>query len=225
MNVAMTADGKIATANRAVTSPGSKRDLEHLYELRATADAVMSGARTVEESRTKLGPGGERFRKMRLSNGLAEYSLRVIVSGAGSIDPKSDIFRYDFAPIIILSTESASATRVKRIRSLADEVLICGEKEIDFAFALRHLRRRWKVKRLLCEGGGIVNDALFRAGLVDELHLTICPKIFGGRVAPTLADGVGFDRLAGAAELELKSFNRVGAEVFLVFRTKKKRRD
>jgi hypothetical protein len=47
--MAMTADGKIATANRArFTSFGSKRDLEHLYELRATADAVMCGARTVK---------------------------------------------------------------------------------------------------------------------------------------------------------------------------------
>ena len=46
MNMAMTADGKIATANRVVSSFGSRRDQEHLYELRATADAVMAGART-----------------------------------------------------------------------------------------------------------------------------------------------------------------------------------
>ena len=46
VNMAMTADGKIATANRAVASFGSVRDREHLLELRATADAVMAGART-----------------------------------------------------------------------------------------------------------------------------------------------------------------------------------
>src|ERR1039458_184969 len=55
-------------------------------------------------------------------------------------------------------------------------------------------RSKWGVKRLLCEGGGELNDALFRAGLVDEIHLTICPKIFGGRTAPTIADGLGFQR-------------------------------
>ena len=53
--MAMTADGKIATANRAVHSFGSQRDLAHLYELRATADAVMCGARTVKISETILG--------------------------------------------------------------------------------------------------------------------------------------------------------------------------
>ncbi|MBW8863403.1 MAG: dihydrofolate reductase family protein [Verrucomicrobia bacterium] len=87
INMAMTADGKIATANRAVHSFGSPRDLRHLYELRATADAVMCGARTVEISESILGNGGEEFRKQRLKNSLAEFNLRVIVSGSGSIDP------------------------------------------------------------------------------------------------------------------------------------------
>ena len=58
VNMAITADGKIATANRAIHSFGSRRDLKHLYELRATADAVMCGARTVEISNTILGNGG-----------------------------------------------------------------------------------------------------------------------------------------------------------------------
>ena len=57
VNMAMTADGKIATANRAVHSFSSGRDLEHLYELRATADAVLCGARTVEISRYHFGNG------------------------------------------------------------------------------------------------------------------------------------------------------------------------
>ncbi len=61
VNMAMTADGKIATANRTVHSFGSARDLAHLYELRATADAVMCGARTVEVSGTVLGTGGEKY--------------------------------------------------------------------------------------------------------------------------------------------------------------------
>ena len=48
INMAMTADGKIATANRAVSSFSSRRDHDHLLALRATADAVMAGARTVD---------------------------------------------------------------------------------------------------------------------------------------------------------------------------------
>ena len=61
VNMAMTADGKIATANRAVSSFSSARDHEHLLELRATADAVMAGARTVDSAPINLGPGPAKY--------------------------------------------------------------------------------------------------------------------------------------------------------------------
>jgi 2,5-diamino-6-(ribosylamino)-4(3H)-pyrimidinone 5'-phosphate reductase len=217
INMAMTADGKIATANRTVHSFGSARDLEHVYELRATADAVMCGARTVEISQSILGAGGEKFRKLRLKNGLAEYNLRVIVSGSGSIDSQAEIFKKKFSPIIVLTTERASAKKIKILRGLADEVKVFGANEVDFHSALRWLRERWQVQRLLCEGGGELNDALFRAGLVDEINLTICPKIFGGRTAPTIADGLGFTRLSAAEKFELTSIKRKKGELFTVF--------
>ena len=78
--------------------------------------------------------------------------------------------------------------------------------------------------RLLCEGGGEVNGALFRAGLVNEVYQTICPLVFGGRTAPTMADGAGVRDLAHATRLRLKSLRRIGAELFLVYQVQKKRR-
>ncbi len=216
--MAMTADGKIATANRAVSSFGSQRDFAHLLELRATADAVMCGARTVDSEPINLGPGPVKYRHKRLRNGLAEYNLRVIVSGSGTVDPNAEIFRHRFSPIIILTTHRASERRLRRLRELADEIKIAGRAEIDFRQALPWLREKWNVRRLLCEGGGELTSALFRAGLVNELHLTICPTIFGGRLAPTIADGIGFPRLSKAAQLRLKSMKRVGDELFVVYR-------
>jgi riboflavin-specific deaminase-like protein len=215
--MAMTADGKIATANRAVHSFGSARDLKHLYDLRATADAVMCGARTVEISQTILGNGGEYFRRWRVQRGLAKYNLRIIVSGSGSVDTGAEIFRKHFSPIIVLTTGRASPKKLAQLRKLADEVKICGEQEVNFRAALRWLRTRWGVRRLLCEGGGELNDALFRAGLVDEIHLTICPKIFGSRTAPTIADGTGFPSLADAKAFKIRSIRRFEGELFTVF--------
>jgi len=220
INMAMTADGKIATANRAVSSFGSKRDQEHLYELRATVDAVMAGARTIDSNKIKLGPGGRHFRRVRLRKGLAEFNLRVVVSGSGTIDPCATIFQHHFSPIVVLTSEQASGAKLKQLRSLSDDVHVSGKEQIDFRHALRHLRIKWKVRRLLCEGGGELNAALLGAGLVDELHLTICPKVFGGRTAPTIAEGCGAKLLRDAARLELKSSTRVGDELFLVYRVK-----
>ncbi|MFZ0829403.1 MAG: dihydrofolate reductase family protein [Verrucomicrobiia bacterium] len=218
VNMAMTADGKIATANRAVTSFGSARDHEHLLELRASVDAVMAGARTVDSAAITLGPGPARFRRQRLKNKLAEYNLRVLVSGSGSVNPGAEVFKHRFSPLLILTTQRASKAKLFRLQAVADEVRICGRSDINFRAALRWLRRKWGVKRLLCEGGGELNEALFRAGLVDEVYLTICPKIFGGREAPTIADGKGFRRLAAAVPFQIKSFKRVGNEVFATFR-------
>jgi 2,5-diamino-6-(ribosylamino)-4(3H)-pyrimidinone 5'-phosphate reductase len=217
INMAMTADGKIATANRAVHSFGSRRDLEHLYELRATADAVMCGARTVEISGATLGNGGESFRRQRLKRNLAEYPLRIIVSGSGSVDPGAKIFQKRFSPIILLTTRRAPRKNLELLKNLVDEIRIGGRSGIEFAALLRWLREHWNVKRLLCEGGGELNDALIRAGLVDEIHLTICPKIFGGGTAPTIADGLGALRLAQAKNFKLTSFSRKKAELFTVY--------
>jgi len=214
----MTADGKIATENRAVSSFGSRRDQERLLELRATADAVMTGARTADLNDITLGPGPAKYRRARLRHGLAEYNLRIIVSGSGSVDPQAAVFKHKFSPLIILTTARAGRRRLDALREVADDVKICGKAEIDFRRALQWLRREWKVKRLLCEGGGEVNAALFRAGLVQELHLTVTPYVVGGRSAPTLADGLGAARLSLATNLELKSARRHGKEMFLFYR-------
>jgi riboflavin-specific deaminase-like protein len=216
--MAMTLDGKIATANRAISSFGSARDQEHLLELRATADAVMMGARTVDSDDISMGPGPPRFRRLRLRRGLSEYNLRVIVSRTASVNPEATVFRSRFSPILVLTTASAPRKRIAALRKVADIVAAFGDREIDFPAALSWLRKKWGVNRLLVEGGGELNDALFRAGLVDELHLTICPRIFGGREAPTIADGSGAARLAEACQLKLMKRQRIGDELFAVFR-------
>ena len=217
VNMAMTADGKIATTNRAVSSFGSQRDHDHLLELRATADAVMVGARTADLNPINLGPGPERYRRLRLKRGLAENNLRVIVSRSGSLDPNAKVFQATFSPIVVLTTRSAPEAKLDRLRERGAQVRICGNREINFSKAFAWLRQKWKVKRLLCEGGGELNDALFRAGLVNELHLTICPKIFGGRQAPTIADGRGVPALINASQLRLRRLKRVGYELFAVW--------
>jgi riboflavin-specific deaminase-like protein len=222
VNMGITADGKIATANRAVSSFGSRRDRDHLLQLRATADAVMAGARTADLNSINMGPGPAKYRRLRLRRGLAEFNLRIIVSRSGTVNPGAEVFQRQFSPIIILTTRRATAARLQALRAVAAEVKICGAKEINFPQTLRWLREKWGIKRLLCEGGGELNDALFRAGLVSQLHLTVCPKVFGGRTAPTIADGFGASSLARATRLELESARRQGDEMFLVYRVLRK---
>jgi riboflavin-specific deaminase-like protein len=219
VNMAMTADGKIAPADRRFVRLGSTHDLQNLYKLRASADAIMCGARTAAQV-ASMGPGPAPFRRLRLRRGLAEYPIRVVVSGRANFSPRAPLFQRRFSPIVILTTEAADPRRLDRLRRVADAVQTFGREQIDFVQALRWLRQHWGVRRLLCEGGGELNAALFQAGLVNELHLTICPVLVGGRAAPTIADGAGIKQLAHACRLSLRSMRRVGDELFLVYRVR-----
>ncbi len=217
INMAMTADGKIATANRAVTSFGSARDLRHLHELRATADAILCGARTVNEPGITLGNGGARYTRLRARRGLAPSALRVVVSGRGRLRSDAEVFLDRSSPLVVLVGPGASIANRARLRSVGAEVRRFGRRELDLAAALRWLKKTRGVRRLLCEGGAELNDSLFLAGLVDELHLTLCPRIVGGHDAPTLAEGKGVARLVEATRLELRQVRRHADELFLRF--------
>jgi len=208
--MAMTADGKIATANRKTSAFGSRADHANLLTLRDKADAILTGAGTLNaQPDVTLGPG-PRSKK--------NPPLRVIASGGGNVNPRHKIFRTQGAPVIVLATERISRARLQKLETAADVVKICGASSIDFARALDFLQNEWGVKRLLCEGGGDLNDSLLRAGVVDEVNLTICPLILGGREAPTIAGGIGFERLADACQFKLKSKKQVKNEIFLVYR-------
>lgn len=221
VNIAITADGKIAPDTRKFKPFGSERDQQHMMELRSQADAVMAGAGTVAKGKVTLGPGGEKYQQQRVENGLAEFNLRVIVSRTGSIDPRAYIFTKRFSPILLLTTGAAAAARLKTLSKVIDGMFVSPGATLDFAAALKWLREEWNVKRLLCEGGGELNAPMFRGSFVDELYLTICPVIFGGRTAPTLADGDGIERLAEGRRFKLQRTDRFGDELFCVFKPAK----
>ena len=224
INVAMTADGKLAPATRHFVPFTTKKDQQMMLELRAEFDAVMSGARTVDTGEVTLGVGGEKWKRKRRRLGLKEEHIRVIVSGSGTLDPKAHIFtsKRPTSPIIILTTTRAGK-RLGALQKSADAVHVSKGKDLDFHEALLWLRKEWGVKRLLCEGGGAINGGLFLAGVVNEIYLTIAPTIMGGRHAPTMADGDGFPKLADALPLKLKRLQRVGDELYTVFSVARRR--
>ncbi len=224
MNMAMSADGKIAPAHRRFVAFGSRRDHANLLALRATADAVMCGARTVDSAPMTLAAGGAVYERRRQRAGLAKQNLRVVVSGSGSVDPQAVVFQRGESPVIVLASGRAPKSPLAKLKRLADCVKVFGKNSVALGQALGWLRRDWAVKRLLCEGGGELNFELLRLGLADELHLTICPKIIGGKDAPTVADGDGFPHLAKAANLMLTRQRRVGDELFTTWRIRPKSR-
>jgi 2,5-diamino-6-(ribosylamino)-4(3H)-pyrimidinone 5'-phosphate reductase len=223
INMAMTADGKIATANRRESSFGSPRDQRRLYALRALADAVMCGARTVNGANVDLNSGGPAFQRRRLRQGLSRENLRVVVSASARIRPSARLLHERGGPVILLTTRRAPGDRVRRLESQGVHVGRFGETEVDLPAALAWLRSRWGVRHLHVEGGGTLNASLLSRGLVDTLHLTICPLILGGRRAPTIADGAGGGRLSEARPWGRPELRQVGEELFLTLHRTRRR--
>ena len=222
--MAMSADGKIAPPHRRFVEFGSRRDHANLLALRATADAVMCGARTVDSAPVTLDAGGAAYEQQRLRAGLARQNLRIVVSGCGSVDLRAAGFQHQVSPVIVLASGQAPKSRLAKLERLANCVKVCGEKSVSLDQALGWLRREWAVKRLLCEGGGELNFELLRLGLVDELHLTLCPRVIGGRDAPTIADGEGFASLAKTANMKMTRQRRIGDELFTTWCVRPKAR-
>lgn len=219
LNMAMTIDGKVTTYARTPANFGSKTDKFHLLELRAQCDALMVGAHTAATDHMTLGIPNEKLQRQRLQRGLPPHPLRVIVTGRFSVDRRWEVFQHDFSPIVIFTSEAAPKKKRREFESLA-HIYECGKRDVDLRKVMRILQRDWQVKRLLCEGGPTLNWELFRQRLVDEVNLTLCPKVFGGATTPTMVDGRGFlpDE---AATMRLASVKRVGDELFLVYRMKR----
>ena len=222
INMAMSADGKIASPDRQLISLGTKRDHDHLLKLRSTVDTVMCGSRTIESGNITMDAGGKKYEQKRVSNGLDKQNLRVLISGSGSIKTTAKIFQNRNSPIIIFVSKQAPSKHLEKLKKVANEVIVFGNKTVSLGQSLKYLSQKWNSKRLLCEGGGELNFALIRLGLVDELHLTICPRLLSGRNSPTIADGIGFSRLKKAAKLKLITQKRIGDELFTTWKIRPK---
>lgn len=217
LNAAISADGKLAPANRVFEPFTNSYDHNFLYLLRTRADAVMAGARTVASGDVSMDSGGGRFEAIRLREGRSRHNLRIVVSASGNVSPRLRIFEVKSSPVILLTTARANPAALAKLKGVA-EVVPCGDKVIDWNFAFTHLWKHWGVRSLLCEGGGELNGALVEAGMVDEIYLTIAPVIFGGHHAPTLADGNGFPTLSKATNLVLKHRFRRANNLFLCYK-------
>jgi riboflavin-specific deaminase-like protein len=216
INGAVSADGKLALENRSVIQFSSPRDQFFVFQLRARADAVLCGMETVEIFSIDLGVGPSECRVARKRRKLAAEPLRVLVSMDGDIDFNSRVFREGASPMIILTQAGARRCSANSKRSV--QIKAFGRKTIDLVSAFRWLRDELGINRILCEGGGETNAALIQAGVVDQIHLTVCPLVLCGAHAPTICDGIGLESLAQAPRLKLKSVQKIKDELFIVYR-------
>ena len=217
-NFAVTWDARISTRRGTPAKFSSPRDKRRLLEIRAQCDAVLVSAKTVAADNMTMGLPDEALRAARVKRRQSPWPLRVLLTNSGRIDPALRLFQKTFSPIVIFSTARMPA-RVRHALAAKADLWLHDGSTVNLAAMLATLRSEYAVKRLVCEGGAQIFRALLTAGLVDEIHATFAPRIFGGRAAPTLTSVAGAF-LPRSAQLDLRSMEVLGGECFLRYRVK-----
>jgi riboflavin-specific deaminase-like protein len=215
-NFALTWDARISTRRGTPADFSSPRDKRRLVEIRARCDAVLVSAKTVAADNMTMGLPDPKLRAARARRGQRPYPLRVLLTNSGRIHPGLRIFETDFSPIVLFSTTRMPAATRNALAPKAD-IWLDETPAVNLAGMLATLRTDYGVKRLVCEGGAQVFRSLLVAGLVDEIHVTFTPRIFGGKDAPTVT-GIARDFLPASVPLQLRDMEVLEDECFLRYR-------
>lgn len=109
----------------------------------------------------------------------------------GSVHWESNIFAHEGMPeYTILSVLTAQAPReyLAYLRSIKLPYIIAGEEEMDIPLALQKLKKYFGIEQLALCGGGIINGAFFKAGVIDELSMVVYPYIQGNAEARSVIE-------------------------------------
>ena len=207
LKVAMTLDGKIATADgdaRWVTSEAARG---FVHQLRGQLSGICVGAGTVRADDPML--------DCRLEGG--KNPVRILPDSSASLSPDSRIAQSAGRIRTLLAhTDAAAADRLERLRACGVEPLACAARDghIDLDDMLAKLGALG-IDSILLEGGEALNGSFVEQGLVDEYYFFVAPKILGGKDAKTAVGGTGFAKMADARGVRIESVRSFGPDLLI----------
>lgn len=208
-NLAISLDGKISSVIKSADRFPSDNDRRRMDELRFEADAVLLGASTIRE-----GPFPIKLRYPDLAE-KRKHPINIVLSQNLLLPLQSKFFDSQETQRLIFTTSLAPKDKIESISKTSELVIIEGDT-ITPEQVVQELAKR-KINSLLIEGGGEVMFSFLKSQLIDEMFVTICPLILGGKHAPTLVEGDGFS-LKDAPRLELIKSEEKSGELFLHYK-------
>jgi riboflavin-specific deaminase-like protein len=203
MNFASTVDGRATIGG--VSGPiGSATDTAMLVGLRTRFDALMIGAGTMRAERYGRPVADPDRRAQREGLDLSADPLMVIVSARLDLPWDAGLFTAGAGRVLIFTTSEVEPPETE-----TELIVVRHDDAVDLAEAMRQLREEHGIRALLCEGGPRLHAQIEAAGLVDDLFLTIAPKLAGGE-APRIVEG----DLPRLAPLELSWLLEENGELF-----------
>jgi diaminohydroxyphosphoribosylaminopyrimidine deaminase / 5-amino-6-(5-phosphoribosylamino)uracil reductase len=167
-------DGFIATSSGDACFVTGPQNILHLHRLRALCDAVIVGARTVENDNPRL--------TTRLVSG--DNPLRVVIDPKRRLADSHHVFSDGEDTVRVTGRGNGPSARVGSEKEL---VVDYDEGRLDLHDLIRQLRARG-CARIFIEGGGVTVSSFLEAGLLDRLHIAVAPLLIGeGRPAIRMA--------------------------------------
>jgi riboflavin-specific deaminase-like protein len=207
LNMVSTLDGKASLEGR-TRGLSTEVDRRLFHQLRTQVDAVMVGAGTARVERYGRMTKTPELREQRAADGLEPEPLAVVVSARLNLPPDLPVLQEPEQRVLIATGSDGELSGV----AAEVDYLRVGD---DLPVLMARLREEHGVRSVLCEGGPTLNSHLLAAGLVDELFLTLNPKLIGGAAAFTIVAG---RPLLNPAELELISVAEGGGDLFTRWR-------
>ena len=197
-NMVCTIDGKTLLGPRGSSAKGLGSSVDQLLmrRIQNCSEAAIVGASTLRAGHVIYPP----------------YLIRAVLTRSGDI-PWNNRFFTDCPGKAIVFAPMSAMEGIFPFLPEGVRIIQVGDEEVDIEKAAIILRAQFNIRRLLLEGGAILNGHFFRAGLVREFFLTLAPKLKGGGESPGLMDGKGFER-NGFMELTLLSLYRAGSELY-----------
>lgn len=204
LKLAMTLDGRIATASGESQWITGLAARAFVHDLRARCDAVMVGSRTARADDPAL--------TVRRGERVVRWPTRIVLDGALTLSARARVLTDGHADsTVVLHARDAAPARARRLAAIGARLVPVRRRgaHLDLGAALRALAGIG-VCEVLVEGGGTLAAALVAGALVDELHFILAPRLLGADGVPALGP-LAVSRLSHAPQLEIARVRRLGS--------------
>ncbi len=206
LKLAATLDGRIATRRGESRWISGVPARAFVHRLRARVDAVVVGSGTALADDPEL--------TARAGRRVLHRPVAVVLDSTLRLPPRARCLEAaGSGRTLVVGARGAPARRRRALEAAGARVLVAPTRRghVDPAATARLLAREG-LSDVLLEGGGTVAAAWLAAGLVDEIHWIVSPRILGGDARAALG-ALRVDRLAGAVALEAPRVRRIGADL------------